>query len=860
MITVALRGLVSRKLRAALTAIAIILGISMISGTYVLTDTINSSFTKIFQQANRKLDAVITSKTTVSSNNGRTPPPLPARLLPIVRHTSGVAAAEGEIGDSAQLYDLKGNVITSTTGAPSLLLSIPSARFRSSTLVLGHWPHGRQLVVDKGFFTRHHLHLGQTVRLAAAIPVERFTIVGDIKFGNVSSLGGATLLEVDLATAQRLTGKQGHFDQISVIAGSGVSPRDLVTRLKPRIPSSLRSTVSVKTAEQNAQEQTAQIGSALNFITIALLAFAGIAIFVGAFIIFNTFSITVAQRTREFALLRTLGATRRQVLLSVMVEALVIGLLSSIAGLLVGFGIAQGLNAVFKAFGADLPNAGMIIQTRTIVVSLLVGTIITVVSGLWPAIRATRVPPIAALREGAQLPRGRFARFVPYIAVLLVAVGVLLLAFGVFGSFAATGSRLSIIGFGAVVLFLGVAMISPQLVRPLAGIVGWPIERLTSITGRLARENTVRNPSRTAITAAALMIGLALVGFVTIFAAELKASANDAISRELAGQLVVENANGLLPEAVGQAIARIPGIGVVSPVKSDASRVHGHLGRRVTLSDSRVTGVHPVTFAQVYHLEWTHGSSSNLTALGPHDALVADSFASDNNLHVGSSLVETSSVGTSTTFTVRAIFKASQILDPVVIRYDVMRRIWKLRSDQSVLINAAPGVTLPVLKGRITHLLKARFPIAQVQSQQDIKDQASKSVNQLLYLIYVLLAMSVLVSLFGIINTLVLSIYERTREIGMLRAIGTTRAQVRWTVAWESVITAVIGAVLGLALGIVLAVIITAGLRSEGIEYAIPVGSLLFWLVFSIVFGVAAAIYPAFRAARLDVLQAIAYE
>jgi putative ABC transport system permease protein len=861
-ITVALRGLLSRKLRAVLTAIAIILGISMVSGTYVLTDTINNSFTKIFQQANRHLDAVITTRTVASSDTGRVPPPLPASLLSIVRATSGVADAEGEIGDTAQLYDLKGNALTTTGGAPSLLLSVPSARFRSSTLVRGHWPHGRQLAVDKGFFTAHHLHIGQVVRLAATIPAERFTIVGDIKFGNVSSLGGAVLLEVDLATAQHLTNKQGHFDQISVIGESGISQTALVTRLKPRIPAALRPTVDVKTAAQNAEDQTAQIGNALNFLTIALLAFAGIAIFVGAFIIFNTFSITVAQRTREFGLLRTLGATRRQVMISVVLEALLIGFLASLVGLLAGFGIAQGLNAVFKAVGADLPSAGLVVQTRTIVVSLLVGTIITVVSGLWPAFRATRVPPIAALREGAHLPRGRFARYTPYVAVGLIVLGVLILARGVLGSFGSTGSRLTTIGFGAVILFLGAAMISPQLVRPIAAVVGWPIERLTTITGRLARENTVRNPSRTAVTAAALMIGLALVGFVTILAAELKTSTTDAINRELAGQVVVEASQGQIPEGVGRAIAHVPGVAVVSPVKSDASRVAGggRRGRRGGRSGSTVTGVQPPTVGQVYHLEWTHGSDAALSSLGPRDALVADDFASSHNLHVGSSLVETSSVGTTATFTVRGIFKASQILDPVVIRYDTMRQVWKLHTDVIDLLNVTPGQKVDAVKTRLTRYLKTTFPAAQVQSQQDIKDQASKSVNQLLYLIYVLLAMSVLVSLFGIINTLILSIYERTREIGMLRAIGTTRSQIRWTVTWESVITAVIGAVLGLVLGIILAVLVTSGLKSEGIEYAIPVGSLLIWLVFAIIFGVAASIYPAVRAARLDILQAIAYE
>jgi len=853
---VALRGLLGRKLRTVLTAIAIVLGISMISGTYVLTDTINASFNQIFQQTNRKLDVVVTGKTVLGSDRGRTAPGLPASLLTLVRQTPGVAAAEGGIGDLAQLFDLKGNALASTQGAPNFLLSVPSARFRSSRLVKGHWPHGPQLAVDLDLFNRRHLHLGQNVLLAAQIPAQKLTIVGVIKFGNVSSLGGASLLEVDLRTGQRLTQKQGKFDQISVAADPGVSQRVLAQWLKDRVPPNLHGLVSIKTAAQNAADETASIGKALSFITIALLAFAGIAIFVGAFIIFNTFSITVAQRTREFALLRTIGAMRRQVLMSVIFEALLVGLLSSVVGLIAGFGLARGLNWVFKRFGADLPNSGMVIETRTVVVSLLAGTLVTLVAGFWPAVRATRVPPLAALREGSQLPKGRLSRFMPFIAVGLVIIGLLLMSRGVFGTISGAGNRLSLIGLGAAVLFLGVAMVSPQLVRPLANVIGWPIERLTQITGRLARENTVRNPSRTAVTAAALMIGLALVGFVTIFAAELKATANDAISRELAGDFAVQNQQGLLPEGVATAISRVRGVSVVSPVESDALRLRGSKrGKNATIS-----GVQPSTFAQVYRLQWKQGSSALLSRMGPRDVLVGDTYASDQHLHVGSLLPVTTSVGTTDRFRVIGIFKTSQILDPLVIRYDVMKRDWKLRSDVVDLVNAAPGQSLLTVQNRIKRVLKTAFPAAQVLSQQDVKDQNSKQINQLLYLIYVLLAMSVLVSLFGIINTLVLSIYERTREIGMLRAIGTTRAQLRMTVAWESVITAVIGAVLGLLLGIVLAVLVTAGLQSEGVEYVIPVGSLLFWVAFSMVFGVIAAVYPAMRAARMDVLQAIAYE
>jgi putative ABC transport system permease protein len=851
-IAVVLRGLLTRKLRTLLTMIAIVLGVSMISGTYVLTDTINNAFLQIFTQADRHIDAVLVPHQIVKSNFTQ-PPPLPGGLLSVVQGTPGVAAAEGEIGDQAQLYDLSGKNVGALGGAPTILASVPQPRFRSDTLVSGRYPSGRELTVDKATANRNHLRLGQKLRLAAVAPAAPFTLVGITKFGNVSSLGGAAIIEVDLATAQRITDKIGKYDQIVVAAAPGVTHNELVARIKARIPPSLHGHVDVKTSEQNVQDQTSAIANGLNFLTIGLLAFGGVAVFVGAFIIFNTFSITVAQRTREFGLLRTLGATRAQVLRSVIGEALLIGLLASACGLLAGFLIARGLNALFDALGASLPSTGLVVEARTVIVALLVGTIVTLIAGLVPAIRATRVPPVAALREGAQLPRWRFARFTPLIAAAVSLLAVALLLYGIFGSIDSTGSRLLIIGAGAILLFLGTAMLSPRLVAPMATWLGWPIERGTRITGRLARENAVRNPSRTAITAASLMIGLALVGFVTIFAAELRKTATDAIDREVAGSLAVYNQQNTISDRIAPLLRGIPGVQLVSALSQDTGNYAG-IGRKDT------SGIQPSTFGQVYRFQWKHGSNATLAGMGPNDALISDTFASSQHLHVGSLLHATTATGKHPAFRVTGIFKMSILLSDIVVRYDTMQREWALKMDVVAVIQTAPGTDLKALQKHINAVLLSKFPGAQAYSQQDIKNQDSQNVNQLLALIYVLLAMSVLVSLFGIINTLVLSVYERTREIGMLRAIGTTRRQVRWIIRWESVITAVIGAILGLLLGILLAVMITAGLQSQGIEYALPIGQLLIWVVFAIVFGIVAAAFPARRAARLDVLQAIAYE
>jgi putative ABC transport system permease protein len=836
--------------------IAILLGVSMISGTFVLTDTINQSFTNIFQQAGQGTDVVITGRAAVSGGFGTAPPAMPARLLPVVRGVPGVKFAEGAISDQAALYTLKGKPVGATGGAPGLLFSWGHKPFNPLTIVRGRAPLASgDLVVDQSTFDKHHLRLGQRLLVGSGASAARpFTLVGDARFGTVTSIGGAALIIMPLGDAQRLTGKVGKYDRISIAAQPGVSQAALATRVRQAIPPRFRSTVKVSTENKNVSDQAGAIAQALNFITIALLAFGGIAVFVGAFIIFNTFSITVAQRVREFAMLRTLGATRGQVLRSVLLEALLVGLVASILGLFAGVGIARGLTALFKAFNIDLPNTGLVFQGRTVVVGILTGTVVTLVAGLIPAIRATNVPPIAALREGATLPRSRFARFMPLVAVLFLLAGVGLLLFGVFGSFSATGTRLSIIGVGALLLFLGVAMIAPHFIGPVATVLGWPVERFTRITGRLAVENVVRNPTRTAVTAAALMIGLTLVGFVTVFADELRTSATSAIKRELAGDYLIYNdQNGFIPSAVADAARRVPGVGVVSPIMVGQARVKG-------AGVIGVNGVDPATITRVYNFNWLHGTNASATGLDSHGVLVTDTYAKNHHVGVGATLSLTTPAGKHETLTVRGVYQKSQLLSGVTMPTATMSRAFQLKQDEAVVVNAAPGANKSQVRDRLTAALQKSFPTATVHSETQFENQQTSSVNQLLALIYVLLAMSVIVSLFGIINTLVLSIYERTREIGMLRAIGTTRSQVRWIVRYESVITSVIGGVVGLVLGVALAFLITSALQNQGLSYSLPGWQLLIWVVFAIIFGIVAAAWPARRAARLDVLQAIAYE
>lgn len=557
---------------------------------------------------------------------------------------------------------------------------------------------------------------------------------------------------------------------------------------------------------------------------------------------------------REFGLLRSLGASRGQVLRSVVLEALLVGAVASILGLFAGLGIAWALEGLFTLAGSDLPSGTLVIAARTVVVALLTGTMVTLVAGLLPAMRAMGVPPIAALREGAALPRSRFARYTPILTAIVTAAGLLLVCLGIFASIASSNDRLLVLGVGALLLFLGVAMLSPRLIRPLAGVLGWPTERFSRVTGLLARDNTVRNPSRTAVTAAALMIGLALVSFVTIFAAELRQTADASINREVTGGIAIYNDNSNpIPEGVAAAATRVRGVQTASAVKETGGGIRGY-------GTVQVNGIQPATLLKVYRFQWKEGSPASITTMGPYDAVVEQALGRKLKLHLGSHLRVRTGNGAIRRFTVRGIYKTVQFRTDLTIRYDTVRRDWGLEQDAAVVVSAMPGRNLSMLETRLAKAVQGPYPTATVHSEAEFKAQQTRGINQELELIYVLLAMSLIVSLFGIVNTLALSVYERTREIGMLRAIGTTRSQIRWIVRWESVITSLIGAVLGVILGFALAILVTAGLSSQAIQYAFPVGQLLIWVAVAVVLGIVAAAWPARLAARMDVLRALAYE
>src|SRR6266516_4483873 len=718
------------------------------------------------------------------------------------------------------------------------------SRFNPLKLKSGTWATGRHdVVIDSETAKKHHFQVGDTIGVAASGPKERFRIVGTATYGDVQSLGGATLAIFSIPTAQRLLDLDG-YSVISVAANPGVSSGTLVSELKRELPQ----TAQVRTGKEQANEDKKGVASFISFIRGFLLGFGGIALFVGAFVIFNTLSITVAQRTRELATLRTLGASRRQVLRSVLLESAALGVLASVLGLFLGFGLAKGLSSLFSALGLGLPEAASVYATHTFVISLLLGVVVAVLAGFVPALRATRVPPIAAVREGAVIQRKK--RLGPAAGVVLFGIASALIAYATLGGHLGSGKSLLALAGGALLGLLGVAGFAPVLVTALAGVVGIPARRLGGAAGRLATDNATRNPARTASTAAALMIGLALVTFVAVLGKGLHGSVDRALNKQVAADWVVTSQNGWssFPAAAGTAAAKAPGVILASSIRSD----RGRIGK----ANVTVNGVEPATITRVYHFQWKQGSDVTLAKLDRHGALVKQAFAKKHDLAVGDGFTLRSPAGKPIRLTVAAIFqppRVMELLGGVVISNDAFDRTFPRPTNSLTLIKGSPT------QAGLDRALAA-FPDAKPQTRGDYVTAQSSFINTMLNLLYVLLALSVIVSLFGMLNTLVLSVFERTRELGMLRAVGMTRRQARRMVRHESVITALIGAALGLPLGIMLAAAVTHALGKYGVTFSLPVASLVIFTVAAMIAGILAAIAPARRASRLNVLEALQYE
>jgi putative ABC transport system permease protein len=846
----ALRGLAARKLRTSLSAIAVVLGVAMIVGTYVLTDQITNAFEDITDQGVEGIDVVVTPDEAFTSTMFTEPPTLEEGLTRKIEAVDGVAAAEGQVSALGQMV-VDGEPVD-TFGAPPLVVGDASEEFDPSDTVSGRDPDRpgeaavlAQNAADEG------IGLGDEIGVVTRRGVRPVTVVGTFEFGEGgSALGGTTVVEVPTTQVQDWFDLEGEVSTISVIGEPGTDPKTLSADVGAVLPEGARAQTAQENADETADEINDQIGS---FLTPALLAMAGAAVLVGAFIIFNTFSITVAQRMREFAMLRALGATRGQVLQVVAGEALLLAIVATAAGFAVGVGIAVGLGAVFDTIGVGIPRADVEVKTRTIVIGVVIGIAVTALAALVPAIRATRVAPVAAMSGAEDRPSRRGRRRRAVATALLLAAGLALTAQGLFGGGAAT-SKLSALGGGAVAIFIGVAMSARYYVRPLASAIGLPVERLWGTPGRLARENAMRNPGRTAITSAALMVGLALVVFVAVFTAGLKSSFGSQIDELVKADLFVTSDNfGPISQRAVRTVRETEGVDAAVDVLFEQLEVNGEKSNIVY---DVVIGADPADLGDVYTFDWIEGDDSLLAEMGTDDALIEEQFAKAHSIDVGESYSVLTPSGSEAELTALGIYRDPTILQGSIATPDTLASISSARDALMVLLSVGEDADLTAVQDEIEQRLEP-FPSLTVESKAQFQETTTEQLDQIVYLLYALLAMSVVISLFGIANSLFLSIFERTHEIGILRAIGTTAGQVKRVIRYESVITAVIGGLLGIVVGICFSLLATAALSEFGLGVSVPLGQLVVFLAIAIVVGVIGAIAPARRAARIDVLEAI---
>jgi putative ABC transport system permease protein len=848
MIGVALKGLAGRKVRALLTALAVVIGVAMVSGTFILTDTMQKSFNGLFTETSAKTDAVIRGKEVVKNSTSGSGVTIPAATLDKVRALPQVEAAAGDVSPAeanvADIIGENGKAVAKESVGGSY--DAANARFSPFRFKTGKPPHGPgEVAIDAGTARKQHYKVGDSVVVSTLGKKHTYRISGTVSFGSIDSLGFASIAAWDVKTAQTLLNREGRYDSISVAAKKGTSAAQLVQAIKPLLPTNLE----VKDSAKQAKDDAKNLNDGMAMIRWVLLGFAGIALLVGGFVIFNTLSITVAQRTREFATLRTLGASRKQVMRSVRLEGLVIGLIASVLGLIMGLGIAKGMVALFSALGVDLPDAGTVIATHTITISLLIGTGVTLLASILPAKRATRVPPIAAVREGAVLPASRFSKHSAKTGVGVLLASLAAIAVGMFGGASAALLALLLV-LGVLGLFMGIALLAPRLVKPIARVVGWPARRAGGVAGELAGANAVRNPGRTASTAAALMIGLTLVTVVAVLGAGMSAGTKAAVTKQLHAGYVIDGSDGLpFRASEGDKLAAIPGVKAASHVRSDDAIVQGKQGK--------ISGIDPATIARFYSFKWTTGSQRTLGQLGSDGALVTKSYAADKHLKVGSAVSIKSPKGQTYSLVVRGIYDpptAHPLLADVVVTQAAFDSAYSQPKNSFTFLDAGAG-SAAAIKAAAKGYGDANYHTGAAYPKDATKDMAT-----VLAMLYVLLGFSVVVSLFGMVNTMVLSVFERTREIGMLRTIGMTRRQARRMIRHESIITALIGAALGIGLGLFLTLLVTQAVSADSLPFAIPIQTLAAFTLLAIIAGIGAAIMPARRASRLNVLDALQYE
>ncbi|MGZ4596115.1 MAG: ABC transporter permease [Actinomycetes bacterium] len=834
MIRATFKSLAARKLRLILSSLSIVLGVSFVSGAFVLTDSLGKVFDNLFATVSQNVAVDVRGTKVTSGDQGDVRTLLPESLVATVRKVDGVKEAQGQVEGSAQLVDKKGKVVT-TGGAPTFGFNwYDSDLLQSGKIVDGKAPAGPdQIVINKGLADRADYKVGDTAPVLTDSPLKKYTIVGIVTFDGKGSFAGATDVFFDTPTAQQVLNLQGKFTQITVAADSGVSQ----TALRNRVAKVLPPKTEAITGKALAAEQSSDVKKGLGFFNTFLLTFALIALFVGAFIIFNTFSMLVAQRTRELALMRALGASRGQVNRAVLLEAVVIGLLSSVIGLVLGVGVALGLKALFGVFGAELPGGPTIIAARTVIVSFLVGTLVTAAAAFMPARRASRVSPLAALREAASPDRSLKRQTIG--GSILLVVGALAM------TKALRDGGLQLLGLGTLLAFIGIAMLSPLVSKPVASTVGRLFSR--RLPGRLGRENAVRNPRRTAATAAALMIGLALISAVTVLGSSLKASVAKTVAGAVGADFVLNVQGAGFPDAVLADAKEQPGVKNVAGVKVDGFKLDG--------KQEFVTAFPSSAMGDLVNVQPVAGS----TKLSRSTLLVSETAAKSKKLKPGDSVTVQFARSDPQRLTVGGTYKTNQLVGDYLVD-STKAKYFSTERNVAALVSVQDGAKTATVRKELDTALAA-YPNVVVQDQSEFVGQAQGQVNQIVTIINILLGLSVIIALLGVINTLALSVIERTRELGLLRAIGMARKQIKRMIRVESVLICTFGGLLGLAVGSVFGIALQQALKGQGVtELGFPAVTLLIYLLCAALAGAVAAALPARRASRLNVLQAIATE
>ncbi|MBT8166536.1 MAG: FtsX-like permease family protein [Acidimicrobiia bacterium] len=844
MLKLAWKGVLAHKLRLGLTAIAIVLGVAFVSGTFVFTDTLDRAFTGLFDEINSSVDLYVRGETEFTGQVV----PIPADVLDDVKEVPGIGNAIGTVQGFAQFIDNDGEPVGGQ--APTFGFSwVPGAEDLSVlTLKEGRPPENAgEVMVDAGTASMNGFTIGQTVKVILVTGTEEFEIVGFAGFGEEDNLLGASLAIFDEPTAFRVFDAPNEYASVSAVGDGSVAIETLVDRVNDILPEGFEAV----TAAVQSEDDQADFQEAIGFLSTALLVFAGIAVLVGSFIIYNTFSIIIAQRMKEMALLRAVGATSRQVTRMVVIEAIVVGLIASAVGVLAGIGLTILIRAAFEATGVSFPQGPLTIRPNTVIIGMTVGMAVTLFSAVIPARQASRIPPVAAITE-ATVGGPKSLRNRAIAATALSALGIVILFFGLFTS---TDNPLPMVGLGAVVLFFGVAGLSPLIARRSARIIGAPLPRVYGVTGTLARENSVRRPRRTAATASALMIGVAVVSMVAILASSLKQSITEQITQNFgsvdfqiqASAFADPSQVGVSP-AVSEQISQLPEVAVVSPMSFG-------FWKNENGSERQLISVDPATLDAVFVADVQTGSVAGLADGG---VLLQVDTAADLGVTTGDSITMEFPLTGVEQVEVDGTF-AGEGLSAYLIGNEFFAERFSNKLNFMVFVNLADGVDAEVGRAAVEAVL-TDYPNVELSNQAEFIESQKSQIDILLTVINALLLLAIVIALLGIANTLALSIFERKRELGLLRAVGMTRRQVRRMIRWEAVITALYGALLGLVLGIALGWAMVKALEGEGLTFGFPYQLLTQYVIAAAIGGVVASIWPSIRGARTNVLEAISYE